>query len=143
MPKTPSTKDQDLDEVVGKAAKGLSMLLIVKLLNKVLQLFFNFEVIRNVEPKVYGLTVYFNFLVMNQTFLTHSSFRQVYQKRVKSVDQETINTSARNLVSLFSGAKYRPKNWNKIFERVSIKICKKFKIKTIPLQFDSFFHHIL
>ena len=98
MPKTQNSKSQNLDKVVGKAAKGLSMLMVVKIISKFLQLFLNFEVIRHIEPKIYGLTVYFNFLIMNQTFLTQSSFREVYQKRVKSVDQETVNTSARNLV---------------------------------------------
>lgn len=47
------------NSVLSSAASGLSMQLGVKLFSKFIQIFFNFAVIRSIDPKLFGLTTYF------------------------------------------------------------------------------------
>lgn len=89
------------DNTVKKAAKGLSLMLFVKLLSKFLQLFLNFEVIKKVEPSVYGLTTYFVTMTIFQTTLNKVLLPQVYQKRSGNSDDEKTKISSRNLVKIF------------------------------------------
>lgn len=81
-----------------KAAKGLSLMLVVKLLSKFLQLFLNFEVIKKVEPTVFGLSTYFVTLTIFQTTLNKVLLPQVYQKRSGNLDDKKTKISAKNLV---------------------------------------------
>jgi hypothetical protein len=96
--KRQNSKKEEESEVLAKSAKGLSMMILVKFITKVMQIFLNFAVIRKVEPKVYGLTVYHNSIFSFQTFLVNSVFREVYQKRQGSLNPKIIKKTARNLV---------------------------------------------
>lgn len=89
------------DNTVKKAAKGLSLMLVVKLLSKFLQLFLNFEVIKKVEPAVFGLSTYFVTMSIFQTTLNKVLLPQVYQKRSGKSDDEKTKISSKNLVRKF------------------------------------------
>ena len=86
------------DNTVKKAAKGLSLMLVVKLLSKFLQLFLNFEVIKKVEPAVFSLSTYFVTMSIFQTTLNKVLLPQVYQKRSGKSDDEKTKISSKNLV---------------------------------------------
>lgn len=88
-----------MEHTVKKAAKGLSLIMTLKLFTKFLQLFLNFAVVRMIDPEVYGLSFYFIMMTNLQTFLVKDCLREASQKRSsEGVSTLTSRKSSRNLI---------------------------------------------
>ncbi len=106
-----------------QALKGFSYLFIVKILTKVIDVFLNISVIRNIDPKTFGkepnidffihsylgLMLYFSLLENLSLFWVRACLKNSYLKRTihrnendQEVNEEELNevvlNSARNMV---------------------------------------------
>lgn len=101
----------DSSKVFKSAAQGLSLLVLIKLVSKFLQIFLNFAIIRVLDPVIYGYNIYFQALLMFITFLNKDCLQQAYQRRLsgdKKTESKTAKTnednilkSSKNLVNFF------------------------------------------
>lgn len=100
--KSSENEENDFD----KAASGLKIVLIFKLISKFVSLFLTFAVVRNVSPSIFALTFYFQTLQSFQTFYVKICLRDAALKRVdmtpyskdSSKTERLYIASARNLL---------------------------------------------
>jgi oligosaccharide translocation protein RFT1 len=79
--------------------------MIVRILSRVIDFVLNILVLRNIDPKIYGLTTHLGLLSNFSLFYLKVCLKQAYQRRVSiesvKANQETILLSARNMVLYF------------------------------------------
>jgi len=87
-----------------QALKGFSYLFIVKILAKVIDIFMNISVIRNIDPKTFGLMLYFSLLENLSLFWVRACLKNSYLKRTihRNENDEEVNEDEYNQVLLNS-----------------------------------------
>ncbi|EAR82704.2 RFT1-like protein (macronuclear) [Tetrahymena thermophila SB210] len=86
------------DSVIQKAAKGLSILFVMKIFSRVIDFVLNILVIQEVEPTIYGLTIHYMILTNIVLFYTKMCLKNSYQKRGQKANQSEIVQSAKNMM---------------------------------------------